>query len=237
MPARSKVAPSSAFSTSTGIQLTSSPVHTKSPDLSGGADRPARADRTGDRGVARHRAGGPSGLPRPARVSWSTTGRIAKEPRRRSMRSPASVRACRVGRSHRRDGDPGDVRSKRAGSSRRNGGASLVRVKLPPSNVTPQSKRAAGKLLRTAEAAVCGKGSNDGASAPGREDQAGGGSASRLRGDASPREAAGRREDARRHEHEAEHRGRADREVGPHEPVLRDGAGRWCAGDDVRATE
>jgi hypothetical protein len=47
-----------AFSTSTGIQLTSSPVHTKSPDLSGGAHRPARADRTGDRGVARHRAGG-----------------------------------------------------------------------------------------------------------------------------------------------------------------------------------
>jgi len=44
----------------------------------------------------------------------------------------------------------------------------LGEVKPPPSNVTSQSNRAAGKLLRMAETAVCGKGSNDGASAPGR---------------------------------------------------------------------
>src|SRR5213593_5009998 len=49
MPASAKVAPSSVFSTSTGIQSTSSPVLTKSPDRSRGADRPARGDRTGDR--------------------------------------------------------------------------------------------------------------------------------------------------------------------------------------------
>jgi hypothetical protein len=43
----SKVAPSSAFSTSTGIPPTSSPVHAKWPDRSGGTHRPARADRLG----------------------------------------------------------------------------------------------------------------------------------------------------------------------------------------------
>jgi hypothetical protein len=40
--------------------------------------------------------------------------------------------------------------------------------------MTPQSKRAAGKHLRTAETAVLQKGSNDHGTAPGREGLAGG---------------------------------------------------------------